>query len=52
MARVWSIESGGRFCFGAFGRNIASVVMNMFAHLISFVHKCYKCCIFSVVCKR
>jgi hypothetical protein len=30
------LESGGRFCVGAFGRNLASVAMKMFAHLIYF----------------
>jgi hypothetical protein len=28
-----SLESGGRFCVGAFGRNLASVAP-MFSHLI------------------
>jgi hypothetical protein len=32
---VWrSLESGGRFCVGAFGRNLASVAVKMFSHLI------------------
>jgi hypothetical protein len=25
-----SLETGGRFCIGAFGKNLASVVMKMF----------------------
>jgi hypothetical protein len=29
-----SLESGGRFCVGAFGRNLASVAVKMFPHLI------------------
>jgi hypothetical protein len=29
-----SLESGGRFCVGAFGRNLASVAMKMLSHLI------------------
>jgi hypothetical protein len=31
-----SLESGGQFCVGAFGRNLASVTVNMFLHLICF----------------
>jgi hypothetical protein len=27
-----SLESGGRFCVGAFDRNLASVAVNMFSH--------------------
>jgi hypothetical protein len=30
---VWQ-ESGGRFCVGAFGRNLASVAVKMFSNLI------------------
>jgi hypothetical protein len=37
---VWwslgSLESGGRFCVGAFGRNLASVAVKMFSHFIYF----------------
>jgi hypothetical protein len=29
-----SLESGGQFCFGAFGSNLASVAVEMFSHLI------------------
>jgi hypothetical protein len=31
-----SLESGGRFCVGAFDRNLASVAVKMFSHLIDF----------------
>jgi hypothetical protein len=34
LARVCGLESGGRFCVGAFGRNLASVAVKMFSHLI------------------
>jgi hypothetical protein len=27
------VESGGRFCVGTFGRNVASVAVKMFSHL-------------------
>jgi hypothetical protein len=40
---VWSgesLESGGRFCVGAFGRNLASVAVKMFPHLIYFLTNC------------
>jgi hypothetical protein len=29
-----NLESGGRFCVGAFDRNLASVAVKMFSHLI------------------
>jgi hypothetical protein len=32
-----SLEKGGRFCIGAFGRNLPSVVLKMFSHFIKFV---------------
>jgi hypothetical protein len=35
-----SLESGGWFCVGAFGRNLASVVMMFFSHLIHFLKSC------------
>jgi hypothetical protein len=49
---VWrSLESGGRFCAGAFGRNLASVVAKMFSHLILFKNKFYKFGTFNAICK-
>jgi hypothetical protein len=30
------LESGGRFCGGAFGRNLASVAVKMFSNLVYF----------------
>jgi hypothetical protein len=32
----WSLESGGKFCVGAFGRNLALVAVDIFSHLIYF----------------
>jgi hypothetical protein len=29
-----SLESGGRFCVGAFGRNLASVTVTMLSYLL------------------
>jgi hypothetical protein len=46
-----SLESGGWFCVGAFGRNLASVTMKMFSHLIHFIKKFYKFCTFNTICK-
>jgi hypothetical protein len=34
-----SLESGGRFCVGAFGRNLASVAVKLFPYLIYFKNK-------------
>jgi hypothetical protein len=45
-----SLESGGRFCV-AFGRNLASVAVKMFSHLISFIKKFYKFCNFNAIFK-
>jgi hypothetical protein len=42
----WSLQSGGRFCVGAFGRNLASVAVKMFSHLICFLKKFYRLCTF------
>jgi hypothetical protein len=38
-----SLKSGGRFCIGAFGRNLASVAVKMFSHFINFIKKVEKC---------
>jgi hypothetical protein len=46
-----SLESGGRFCVGAFGRNLVSVTMKKFSHLIYFIKKFYKLCTFQGICK-
>jgi hypothetical protein len=46
-----SLESGGRFCVGAFGRNLTSVAVKMFSHLIYFIKKFYKFCIFNAIRK-
>jgi hypothetical protein len=35
------MESGHQFCFDAFGRNLASVALNMFSHLIYFINMFY-----------
>jgi hypothetical protein len=37
----WSLESVGRFCVGAFNRNLASVAVKMFSHLIYFINTFY-----------
>jgi hypothetical protein len=46
-----SMDSGGRFWVGAFGRNLASVAVRMFSHFAYFKKKCYKCCSFNAICK-
>jgi hypothetical protein len=38
-------------CVGAFDRNLASVAVTMFTHLITFINKCYKFCTFNVIFK-
>jgi hypothetical protein len=48
---VGSLESGCRFCVGAFGRNLASVTLKTFSHLSYFTKKCYEFCVFGAVCK-
>jgi hypothetical protein len=47
---VWILESGTRFCVGAFGRNLVSVAVKMFSHLIYFIKKFCKCT-FNAICK-
>jgi hypothetical protein len=37
---VWR-ESGGRFCVGAFGKNLTSVAVKMFSRLIYFIKTFY-----------
>jgi hypothetical protein len=46
-----SLESGGQFCVGAFGKNLASVAVKMFSYLIYFTKKFYKFCSFNAICK-
>lgn len=46
---VWSMDLGGKFCFRAFGTNLASVVVKNFSYLIF-----KKCCTFYInnaICK-
>jgi hypothetical protein len=52
---VWfgrRLESGMRqpICVGVFGRNLASVTMKMFSHLIYVINKLYEYT-FNVICK-
>jgi hypothetical protein len=44
-----SLESGCRFCVGAFGRNLASVAVKMFSHLIYFIKTFYKFLTFNAI---
>jgi hypothetical protein len=44
---VWS--QAVVFCVGVFGRNLASVTMNMFSHLMCFIKKNYKFCTFHMI---
>jgi hypothetical protein len=46
-----SLDSGGRFCVGAFGRNTASVAVKMFSQLIYFIKQFYNCCTLNAICK-
>jgi hypothetical protein len=46
-----SLESGGRFCVGAFGRNLDPVAVKMFSHLIYLKDKFYIFCTFNAICK-
>lgn len=41
FAVLWSLESGVRFCAGAFGRNLASVAVKLFLNLTYSVWKFY-----------
>jgi hypothetical protein len=46
-----SLESGGRFCVGAFGRNMASVAVKIFSNSIYFIKKSFNFCTFNAICK-
>jgi hypothetical protein len=50
LAGVW-LESSGSFCTGAFGRNLASLAVKMFSHLIYFIRTFYKLCAFNATCR-
>jgi hypothetical protein len=43
--------SGSRLCVGVFGRNLASVTVKMFSHLMYFIKKSCTLCTSSAVCK-
>jgi hypothetical protein len=45
-----SLVSGGRFCVGAFGRNLASVALKI-SHLIYFKIHFFKSCTFNKIYK-
>jgi hypothetical protein len=46
-----SLESGDRFCVGVFGRNLVSVAVKMFSHLIFSSKKFDGFCTFNAICK-
>jgi hypothetical protein len=46
-----SLESGGRLFVDAFGRNLVSVAVKMFSHLIYFIKKFDKLCTFNAIRK-
>lgn len=45
------LESGGRSYAGAFGRNLRSVVMMVFSHLINLCTRIYRFCTFNAICR-
>jgi hypothetical protein len=61
QTRVWwglaesvfgrSLESGCRFCVYTFVRNLVSIAVKMFSHLIDLVKTFYKCT-FSAICEH
>jgi hypothetical protein len=46
-----NLQSGGRVCVRALGRNLASVAVKMFSHLIQFIKEYYKFCTFNGIWK-
>jgi hypothetical protein len=50
-APACGLESGGRLYFGASGRNLASVALKMFSHLIYFIKKCCTYCALHAIYK-
>jgi hypothetical protein len=51
LAGVRNLESGTRFGVGVLGRNLASVTVKMFSHLIYFIKKCYQFFTLNAICK-
>jgi hypothetical protein len=51
LARVWSLESGSRFCVHALGRNLALAIVKMFSCLIHLMKEFYEFCTFSAFTK-
>jgi hypothetical protein len=45
------MKSGGRFCVGAFGRNMATSAVKMSVHSTYFLSKFYKYCTSNATCK-
>jgi hypothetical protein len=51
FGRAWrSLESGGRFYTGAFGRNLASVAVKVFSNLV-YLYRFFKCYTSGAICK-
>jgi hypothetical protein len=50
-ACVWPESGDSRFCVGAFGRNLFSVAVRMFSHLIYLINRFYKYYTFNAVYK-
>jgi hypothetical protein len=46
-----NLVSGGQFCVGAFGRDLASVAVKIFSHIIYYIKKFYKCYTFNAIYK-
>lgn len=47
----WSLNLGGPFYVGGFGRNLTSVGVNIFLYFVYFKKKCYKLCTLNAICK-
>jgi hypothetical protein len=48
LAGVWKLQSGSQYA-DLFARNLASVALKIFSHLIYFIKKCYKFCTFNAL---
>jgi hypothetical protein len=46
------MQAVGNFCIVGFDKNLASFALNVVSHLIYFINKFYKFCIFNAIYKN
>jgi hypothetical protein len=51
LTEVWSLETGGRFSFGAYDRNLTSVAVKKFLYLSYIIKRFYQFCTWKAILK-